>query len=261
MGILNEKYRYLRPSLALLVDPVILAQAWKKADSYIRRYNSYADVLELDCSVVNAESLINSWAGELKEGAYKPNKMKIVPAPKNCAWEFGSSGWNPVKKQDLRPLAHLSIRDQSIALAAMLCLADAVETAQGSTLQPNLTAAQKQGVFSYGNRLHCEWKERSGKPIQAHFGWGNSNTYSKYFQDYQRFLKRPGTACERSASALTTGRALFVLKLDLESFFDRIHRPTLIHRLQKIWGSTQITVGHFSPASAVRVGKPRRSSA
>jgi oxygen-independent coproporphyrinogen-3 oxidase len=31
--------------------------------------------------------------------------------------------------------------------------------------------------------------------------------------------------------------------------------------LQMFVGSTQITVGHFSPASAVRVGKPRRSSA
>lgn len=55
MSIINEKYQILAPKLQYLKDEVILSQAWKKSNSYIRRHNWYADILELDCTVVDLE--------------------------------------------------------------------------------------------------------------------------------------------------------------------------------------------------------------
>lgn len=58
MTIINEKYLALSPRKEYLVDPVILAQAWKKSHSYIRRHNWYADVLELDLSTITLEKIL-----------------------------------------------------------------------------------------------------------------------------------------------------------------------------------------------------------
>lgn len=116
---------------------------------------------------------------------YKPDNLMLVPAPKTSTWEFPKEGnvyWKPTDKTSdidteedfsLRPLAHIGIRDQSIATAAMLCLADAIETLQGPTDGDNFVEAQEQSVFSYGNRLHCHWDSMDGKN-KATFGWGNS---------------------------------------------------------------------------------------
>ena len=52
MNPLKAKYQSLAPRAEVLFDTVILAQAWKKAHTYIRRHNWYADTLELDCSAV-----------------------------------------------------------------------------------------------------------------------------------------------------------------------------------------------------------------
>ena len=53
----------------------------------------------------------------------------------------------------LRPLAHLGIREQTVATALMLCLADCIETAQGNPAETPEQAVVK-GVYSYGNRLY-----------------------------------------------------------------------------------------------------------
>lgn len=51
-----EKYRKLKPSIDLLSDEVIIAQAWKKTHAYMRTHNWYADTLALDISALGLES-------------------------------------------------------------------------------------------------------------------------------------------------------------------------------------------------------------
>src|SRR4051812_31590394 len=196
MSVVDKKYERLAPRATYLRDVAVLAQAWKKTHTYIRRYSWYADTLELDCSAVCLDARISQWAADLAAGTYRPTPAWLVPAPKSGLWSFSSKhagGWAPHKQEGagddlvLRPLAHLGIREQTIASAVMLCLADCVESAQGDPAEPAGTAASK-GIYSYGNRLFCSW---SNRPTLARFSWGNSNTYSRYFQDYQRFVERP----------------------------------------------------------------------
>lgn len=242
MSIVDNKYRQLKPELGYLSDPAVLAQAWKKTHAYIRSYNWYSDTLELDCSAINLEQFLNEWSKELTEGEYTPTSMRLVPAPKADHWTFyqdpdGNWKWGPEPSspeedddastlspvpKELRPLAHLTIKDQTIATSIMLCLADAVETAQGST-----DPKHSHDVYSYGNRLFCDWDGD-----QARFRWGNSTTYSKYFQDYQRFLDRPRKKAQKIQATLSPGENLFEIHLDLSAFFDNINRDKLLESLE-----------------------------
>lgn len=86
MGIVNKKYDQLKPELRYLADEVVLAQAWKKAHTYIRSFNWYVDTLELDSSVVNLEQCLKDYKQILANKAYKPGKLKMVPAPKADSW-------------------------------------------------------------------------------------------------------------------------------------------------------------------------------
>lgn len=249
MSIIQTKYQQLSPRGEFLTDAVVLAQAWKKAHTYIRRYNWYADVLELDCSVIDLERQLAEWAEAIASDAFEPEPMMLVPAPKNARWDFPNENgaerfeaWGVAKNQQgeriqkLRPLAHLSIRDQSLATAVMLCLADAVESAQGDTSERNGLKAQQQGVFSYGNRLHCRWDSSIRPRPRAFFSWGNSRTYSQYFQDYRTFLARPRGVCADLSARLATGRELYIVSLDIKSFFDCIDRSALIRQLKMLYG-------------------------
>ena len=223
-----------------MVDEVVLAQAWKKSQSYIRSHNWYADTLELDCSAANLENLIEEWKKELEFSTYVPDEMRLVPAPKADEWAFnrlenGVWFWGPREKDDeanaipttskeLRPLAHLTIRDQTVASAIMLCLADVVESAQGST-----DPEHKHEVWSYGNRLFCDWEGHT-----AQFRWGNSSVYSKYFQDYQRFLERPIQKARIELQAFVSSESLYEVHLDISAFYDSIDRERLIEVLKSL---------------------------
>lgn len=240
MSIVLDKYKQLKPELPYLFDEAVLAQAWKKSHYYIRSHNWYADTLELDCSAVNLEKNIKDWSKQLQNKTYVPSKMRLIPAPKTDNWTFYEIDktkwmWGPCQNSDesinkdskpkeLRPLAHLNIQDQSIATAIMLCLADAVETKQRST-NPD----DGHRVWSYGNRLYCNWDGE-----KARFGWGNSSTYSKYFQDYQRFLQRPINKARQKQSELGADQNFYIIHLDLQSFYDSIDRDHLIKTLKKI---------------------------
>jgi hypothetical protein len=201
VSLIKEKYASLAPQVQYLCDEVVLAQAWKKSHTYVRRHNWYSDSLELDCSAVNLDGKLSDWRNALAQGDYKPQPSWLVPAPKNGAWVFDRTqpgGWGPQPERQssgsvqpasfvLRPLAHLGIREQTVATALMLCMADCIESAQGDPSVGPLKASEA-GVYSYGNRLYCNWTQDG---TRARFSWGNSNTYSRYFQDYQRFVARP----------------------------------------------------------------------
>lgn len=235
MSIIQEKYRRLAPKTELLHDVVVLSQAWKKAHTYMRRHNWYADTLELDCSALGLDSLLKTWSSELKATQYQTVPVRLVPAPKNGAWGFSQQrpgGWGPDNDEQLvlRPLAHVGIRDQTISTAVMLCLADCIESAQGD---PSLSAekAAKAGVFSYGNRLYCRWTHSRRRRARAAFSWGNSDTYSRYFQDYQKFVERPNKIAENVARS-SPGKTVYVVKLDLKAFYDNIDIRRLIDCLR-----------------------------
>lgn len=243
MSLINSKYKQLLPTLDYLSDPVVLAQAWKKSHSYIRSHNWYADTLELDASTFNLEENINSWSEELKNQTYKPSPMRLVPAPKGDIWSFEKINeawiWRPKPKkkansdkdesisEPLRPLAHLSIKDQVIATAIMMCVADAVETTQGAT-------TDNDNVCNYGNRLFCKWDDRKEK---ANFRWGNSTTYSKYYQDYKRFLERSAKSAysiDEENLVSEGANQVYEVQLDMSAFYDSIDRDVLLTELRNL---------------------------
>lgn len=240
MKLIEEKYRCLKPTIDYLTDEVVMAQAWKKTHGYVRTFNWYADTLALDVSALGIQENARIWAKSLKHG--KPlHPLELVPAAKSEAWVIDGDGWHPshnseAKRQrgkiPLRPLAHLTIRNQVWASAAMLCLADAVESAQGdcSHKQDGAQGALARDVYSYGNRLVCDWKASD----KARFRWGNSETYRKFYTDYQNFLKRPIVTGRLVSEQQADEESVFVVNLDLAKFYNTIKRETLSQRLQKI---------------------------
>lgn len=258
MSIIKDEYQNLLPKGEYLCDVVVLAQAWKKSHTYIRRYNWYADVLELDASTIDLESRLTDWAEDVRRADFRPEDLRLVSAPKNSRWWFPPSAssrvrfdeWvpkNPHQVNDfsenlnhyqqglkLRSLAHSSIRDQTLATAVMMCLAEAVESAQGDTSGTDIAAMRSNEVVSYGNRLHCTWVTKEGERPRAHFSWGNSRIYRQYFQDYRTFLARPRRVCAEFTPHLREERELFVVSLDIKSFFDHVDCDALLNELKKM---------------------------
>ena len=238
MKLIAEKYKKLRPEIACLSDEVIVAQAWKKTHKYMRTHNWYADTLALDISALGLEGNAPSWAKGIEKDDFKLYQMELVPAAKSEPWTIDSeTGWGPQHskkaredKPPVRPLAHLTIRDQTLSSAVMLCLADAVETAQGNCSETRFSLAQKKYVFSYGNRLVCDWNSKN----EAWFRWGNSETYRRFFTDYQNFLRRPIEIGRLAAQSQSDTDHVYVINLDLEKFYDRIDRSILLERLKKL---------------------------
>jgi hypothetical protein len=246
LNMLNKDYENIAPKLEFLKDEIILAQAWKKSHTYIRRHNWYVDILELDCSIVDLEDKLKDWARLIGEGKYKPEPLRIVPAPKNQQWDFPEeldqeASWYPVDEsgkrvaQDLRPLAHLSIRDQTLSTAVMLCLADAIETAQGPTDLYDFLEAQHHKVYSYGNRLHCQWVDHANNNKQAKFSWGSSKCYRQYYEDYKLFLRRPKEVCNYYSSSIDPSKELYIVSLDLKKFFNNIDLALLVNELKSLY--------------------------
>ena len=268
MSVLVDRYAKLGPDLALLADEAVLAQAWKKSDSHIRRHNWYADILELDLVLTELPEAIQEWSKDILAGGMSPVPMCLVPAPKNAHWHFpsdnpsGTSPWtfkpteganSDAQQPSLRPLAHVTIRDQTVSTAVMLCLADAVETMQGNVAQIDYRTAQQSGVYSYGNRLFCRWDTPTDSMARARFSWGNAGTYSKYFEDYHRFLERPAQVCRDWSGRLPPGRRLYVISLDLSKFYDNVDRRLLVSRLRHIYSDY---AKRFDPEYSKEASRP-----
>ncbi|WP_163539004.1 RNA-directed DNA polymerase [Gracilibacillus sp. YIM 98692] len=245
MKTVIEKYQSISPTIDYLNDQIVLAQAWKKSHTYIRGHNWYFDMLDLDSSAVNIKELLKEWSSEISNG-YKTNPIKMVLAPKSQRWEFvGKDQWKPVVNeehdknkdniQELRSLAHISIKDQTVSTAVMLCLANAVESAQGKPDENNFLKEQKNEMYSYGNRLQCNWLVHKNKKKQAQFSWGSSKCYRKYFEDYRYFLSRPKKVCDYYAPTLSSSEELFVVCLDLSKYFNSIEIPALIDELKHLY--------------------------
>lgn len=239
MKLITDKYKCLMPKSIYLKDEVIIAQAWKKTHKYIREHNWYSDTLALDISALGLEKNASKWASSLTSNLFDENSelfpIELVPAPKSEIWNIDEL-WEPKVSNELRlgsppirPLAHITVRDQTFSTALMMCVADAVESAQGNCSEQNYYTAQKNGVFSYGNRLLCDWKDK-----KAWFRWGNSEIYRKFYTDYQNFLKRPLVIGKEISKNQSDSDHVFIVKLDISKFYDCIDRKALLNTISNI---------------------------
>ncbi|USE35521.1 RNA-directed DNA polymerase [Endozoicomonas sp. SCSIO W0465] len=253
-----EKYQSLALSDDYISDPLLLALAWKKSQQYIRSTSWYADNFELDLSALDLADKCKEWAKNIKEDSLTFEAMHLVPAPKSSPWAFKTpdelradpkqptpipgSGeecliWVPApakdakaddKKVPLRPLAHNRIREQTMMTLVMMCLANTVEAEQGDPGTP-LEQVHDKKVFSYGNRLHCQYA--NGK---AEHSYGGTTAYRKYFTDYQQFLARPDHFAELASDEINDDQQVYVVEIDLSKFFDRVDRSLLVEKIKKL---------------------------
>ena len=219
-------YEVLRPNLDCLREEYVLIQAWKKTSSFIRSYNWFADTLALDWATVNLPDFIDEIAEGLRNlGPWKNKPLRLVPAPKSQRWQVSSlRTWEPTVECDenlpLRPLAHVDLKDQVIATAVMLCLANRVEAIQGDSRTQFNDPELRKRVFSYGHRLVCE--EVDGK---LYHRWGSVKLYRSYNEDYQSFVSRPITVAESIVPE--NGQRVLIVESDLDKFYDRV-RPGML---------------------------------
>jgi hypothetical protein len=217
----------LEPRIELLSKEYVLVQAWKKTASHLRYHNWFSDTLELDQATINLPRFLAELAEQLEAPSqWNNNPLRIVPAPKSQQWHVNSNGlWRPVESEaavKIRPLAHVSLKDQVAATAVMLCLADLVETAQGDPRAPVSDAAARKKVISYGNRLFCH-----GSDGKLYHHWGSAKLYRAYFVDYRNFLLRPQAV---ASGVKTEGDSqVVIVHLDLLQFYDRV-KPVLLGR-------------------------------
>lgn len=215
----------LIPSADLLCEEYLLVQAWKKTAAYIRSHNWYSDTMALDRVAVNLPEFLNDLAERLRSPEkWMNDPLRIVPAPKSQQWRVNakSGAWEPLPKErpalKLRPLAHVSIKDQVAATALMLCIGDRVETLQGDPRLPIVAPEQRKTILSYGNRLFCD----AANGV-LHHRWGSSKLYRGFSQDYRRFLSRP----EAVAKEISSEENVVLVHSDLKQFYDRV-RPELL---------------------------------
>jgi len=226
----------LDPSFELLSKDYVLVQAWKKTASHIRYHNWYSDTLELDRATADLPRFVAELAEQLRSpDQWVNDPLRIVPAPKSQRWHVSpkSGQWQPVDSREtatkLRPLAHVSFKDQVAATAVMLCLADRVETQQGSPSKSITEAKHRKQVISYGNRLFCDVTND-----ELSHRWGSGKLYRAYFQDYRTFLERPGTVAELMSGVAKDGLQVVIVHSDLRQFYDRVSPELLAAKIDSL---------------------------
>lgn len=232
----------LKPYYRFLSDKAVIVQAWKKAHEYLRRHNWYSDNLDLDLSCINLENLYQEIQGEFSNDGrivYQPSPMRLVYAPKSCdEWGLAEGVFNSPASFELRPLAHLQVKDQVVAMMFLMCLANIIEKRQG-VARPVKELRCLTDVVSYGNRLisdavvGLEDDDVATKlDEEASFLWGNSETYNRYYTDYQNFIARPMSVLRRLRRENEgLSYCYFIVSLDLSKFYDRIDRACLFEKV------------------------------
>ncbi|MHA2781331.1 reverse transcriptase domain-containing protein [Vibrio harveyi] len=238
MKQLEQKYYNLQPKWSYISDEYILGLAWKKSDGFIRSHNWYAELLSLDNVTFSIDNKVNYWSNKIKSHEFSNNALNLIPAPKSAKWfiEKAKRSQNPkwIQNKDdrkLRPLANISIKDQTIATAITMCLADALETRQKncSLIDQDYTDHIANRVVSYGNRLLCDWDKGV-----ARFRWGGSEFYRKYSSDYRAFLQRPISIGRETQRKVSTADEVYIVNIDLKNFFGSIKIDLLFDQLERI---------------------------
>ena len=225
----------LNPTLEDLRLECVLMQAWKKTSLYLRTHSWYADTLGIDYQSLR----IPAFLAEIQESidshaTWTPEPLELVPAPKTQRWCFDDSGnWIPRPNQNyqkkLRPLAHVALRDQVVATAIMLCLADRIETRMNDPRLSIDSEENRRRVLAYGHRLVCDDSEEGG----LRHRWGSSKLYRQYYQDYQTFLRRPRVVAE-SLDTDAPEFEMVIVQSDLSKFYDRIQPDLLRQKIEQL---------------------------
>ncbi len=217
----------LFPNLDDLRAEHVLVQAWKKTATYLRQHSWYADTLELDYQSLRLPDFIRELQERLKNPeSWVSAPLAIVPAPKSQPWELKGKNWRP--KDDapikIRPLVHVSLSDQVVATAMLLCLADQVERRLGNPLLSIEQPGNRRRVLAYGHRLFCDSTDE-----ELRHRWGSSKLYRLYYRDYQTFLRRPELVSDHLGRE-EKNREFAIVQSDLSKFYDRV-RPALLHEM------------------------------
>ena len=268
-------HKTLCPSLDLLRQEYVLVQAWKKTAAYIRRHNWFSDALELDLKAVDLSTFLGEIANDVRTPAnWDHRPLRLVLAPKSQDWWVTKAcdspdgtephhRWQPRPSKPceppgdvtdkLRPLAHVALRDQVVATALMLCLANRVETRQGdprpttnddqhpATSVPGkpvsttgdsvltlMTKALPIPFMSFGNRLFCD-----AEAGELRHRWGSTKLYRGFYQDYRQFLAQPRQHAEEAARE-TSGRRTFIVRTDIKRFYDEVVPEALQNALSSL---------------------------
>ena len=232
----------LKPQMRFMTDRAVIVQAWKKAHEYIRKRNWYSNTIDLDVSCAELDDLCEE-IQQIFRGKpinFQPDPMRLIPAPKSASVDVkwcrkdGKRFYRPYASDgrthtpSVRPLAHLSIRDQTISVMFLMTLANLVETEQGHAVA--YAGKSNNHAVSYGNRLLCDWDEDGN----ASFRWGNAQTIDQYYNDYQAFVDRP-TAFISAQNNTPHGRTrYYIVSLDLKRCYDHIKRKELIQKIVQL---------------------------
>ena len=222
----------LEPRKETLSKDYVLVQAFKKTVPIIRYQNWFSDPLELDWKTINLPTFIKGVKERLQSSEpYEKDPLRIIPAPKSQEWKIDKNVWRPQKNViKFRPLAHVSLEDQVLSTAIMLCLANRVETLQGNPAQ-NQSRNSSERVISFGNRLFCDEKDNN-----LFHRWGSKRLYREYFQDYKTF----NTRWEKFISSQKDSRERFALiHSDLKQFYDRVTQNLFFSALEDIQEDTK----------------------
>ena len=220
----------LTPSIEYLSAEYVLIQAWKKASAHIRYHNSFSDTLALDLAAVDLPNFTSRLSKRIRSGGFEPDLLKFVPAPKSQDWRVNPDGvWEPREKEvaKIRPLAHVSLEDQVVSTAILLCLSDRAETIQGDPRGDFKNNQFRKSMMSYGNRLFCDFDEDNEVLVHR---WGSAKLYRSYFEDYRSFLKRS----EVVASSTQIQRNVLLLQTDLSKFYDRVQPDQLFDSISSL---------------------------
>ena len=224
----------LNPTLDDLHLECVLMQAWKKTSSYLRTHSWYADTLSIDFQTLRIPAfLVDIQKAIATYADWTPKPLELVPAPKTQRWYFDDSGrWIPRPNQNyqkkLRPLAHVALRDQVVATAIMLCLADRIETRMNDPRLSIDSEKNRRRVLAYGHRLLCDDTEDGG----LRHRWGSSKLYRQYFEDYRTFLGRPRVVAE-SLKLDAPEFEIAIVQSDLSKFYDRVQPDLLRQKIEQ----------------------------
>ena len=225
----------LIPSLEDLRLECVLMQAWKKTSSYLRTHSWYADTLGIDYQSLR----IPAFLAEIQEAidsyaTWTPEPLELVPAPKTQRWCFDDSGnWIPRANQDyqkkLRPLAHVALRDQVVATAIMLCLADRIETRMNDSRLSIDSEDNRRRVLAYGHRLL--WRRYRGRRTFGTVGVAPSciasisRTTGRFFVAHESWWR----AWHSNAPEFE----IAIVQSDLSKFYDRVQPDLLCQKIEQ----------------------------
>ena len=101
--LINNVYKNIKPQKSFIIDSVILINAWKKSQQYIRSMSWYVDYLDLDRSAIELERRINQLQNKISKKKYAPKNLELIPAPKANKWAFQENFVDPNKEKLWRP--------------------------------------------------------------------------------------------------------------------------------------------------------------